>query len=587
MKWLRRILITLLVLAMLGVAGWFTMPYWLPLVAKRLEPYIRSELTGIIGEYLKPEVTIESINYQWPLTVVAGGVRMTAKVPGTDRTVDIVSVDKMKIVLDRIPKAGEPLVFRDFTLNAPNIILHATKSGELVGWDDLLKETGEQSDGRKASEIFAIDQISVTGFGLEYSLEGVEDNMTLDELDFTLDNRGKSGDQTVKLPQGPGWYAVNTILERPGLFSIDLAAGLNIDNLDTEIEKLKIDLQVNEKARSFLPPQIQSFCERHQIESHLDITARAKLNLLDIDQSDVTAQLEFGPSHVAVGDKVLNIESATSDLVYKDSTLSITPMKISTLGGTITGSTTIMAANSKPIPAAKAAPLTTMSSEDAENLAKVANLVPEATAAKIEEVASSLDFNLQLDIDKLKMQEIHRLQETGKQEEGLVNGKVDIHTNLGAFLPAMTGKGEINITDGRFEMNALLKALAGIMKVVVLDFGGKDSLEGTFTIGDQRVTFSSFKALIGPIGARGRGWIAFDETLQLKVNAGPIERMQESLGFIGGIFGALTDTLLDYIISGTLQDPKVRIAPLGIDFGMRLPSEPTFHEPSPPFIQTG
>ena len=106
MKWLRRILITLLVLAMLGVAGWFSMPYWLPLVAKRLEPYIRSELTGIIGEYLKPEVTIESINYQWPLTVVAGGVRMTAKVPGTDRTVDIVSVDKMKIVLQN--QGGKP-----------------------------------------------------------------------------------------------------------------------------------------------------------------------------------------------------------------------------------------------------------------------------------------------------------------------------------------------------------------------------------------------------------------------------------------------------------------------------------------------
>ena len=184
-----------------------------------------------------------------------------------------------------------------------------------------------------------------------------------------------------------------------------------IDNLDTEVENLKIDLQVNEKARSFLPPQIQSFCERHQIESHLDITARARFNLLDIDHSDVTAHLQFGPSHVAVGDKVLDIESATSDLVYKDSRLSIAPMKISTLGGTITGSTTIMAAESRPIPAAGDAPLTTMNTEDAENLAKVVNLVPETTAAKIGEVASSLDFNLQLDIDKLKMQEIHRLQE--------------------------------------------------------------------------------------------------------------------------------------------------------------------------------
>ena len=69
-----------------------------------------------------------------------------------------------------------------------------------------------------------------------------------------------------------------------------------------------------------------------------------------------------------------------------------------------------------------------------------------------------------------------------------------------------------------------------------------------------------------------RGWIGFDGTMELRFNAGPLERLQESTGVIGQIFGAVTDTLLDYIASGTLSDPKIRIAPLGI--GMDQPASP-------------
>ncbi len=52
--------------------------------------------------------------------------------------------------------------------------------------------------------------------------------------------------------------------------------------------------------------------------------------------------------------------------------------------------------------------------------------------------------------------------------------------------------------------------------------------------------------------------------LDLKMNAGPLEKLQSMLGKVGDIFGKITDGLVTYRIRGTLGDPKVNVQPLGI-----------------------
>ena len=557
MRWFRRIGITLLSLAVIGVVGWLTMPYWVPIVAKRLEPFIRAELTAILGEYLEPTVTIERIEYQWPLKVVARGVQMTATDPSTGKPLEILGVDRMLIELDRIPSSSEPLVFRDFTLDGPKLVFHATTNGDLVGWDNLLKDAGTQSANRRPSEIFAIDVITVTNFTVEYSMEDYEEKMVLDQLDFTLDNQAKKEEKTVDLPQGPGWYAIDTTLKREGLFSIELLAGLDIDSLNVDVEKLKLDLVIDKTSQAFLPPQVQQFMADHDVESRMDVNVRAQFNIGDIVQSDAAMHVELGQSHFAVGDRIMEVDSATADFIYTDARLFTDNAKVTMLGGEIDATLNIQPASEAEQPATSpGAP-----SGPAE---QAAGLVPQAAIARVTEVASGLELTSSITLKDLKIQEIHRSRETGKQEEGNINGTVELQANLGDAVPSLTGSGEIDVTDGRFEMTPLIRALAGVMKIVSLDFGGSDTVNATFTIADERVNISSLRAVVGPIGARGRGWIGFDRTLELRFNAGPLERLQESTGPIGQIFGAITDTLLDYVASGTLSDPTIRIAPLGI-----------------------
>ena len=85
-------------------------------------------------------------------------------------------------------------------------------------------------------------------------------------------------------------------------------------------------------------------------------------------------------------------------------------------------------------------------------------------------------------------------------------------------------------------------------------------------IRDERIQIGSFSALSGPIGARGNGWIGFDGRLDLEMNAGPLEGLQATAGTIGTLTGLITDRLATYVVTGSVQEPRVVLAPLGIRF---------------------
>ena len=60
------------------------------------------------------------------------------------------------------------------------------------------------------------------------------------------------------------------------------------------------------------------------------------------------------------------------------------------------------------------------------------------------------------------------------------------------------------------------------------------------------------------------GRIGFDSSNDLRLNAGPLERIQGLLGSIGSAMGKLTDKLVTYQVSGTLTNAKVEALPFGV-----------------------
>ena len=469
MRWLRRLGITVSVLVILGIVARFTMPYWVPYLAQYFEPWIRKQLMAVIGDYLVPTVTIDKIDYQWPLTVSAYGVTMTAENPTTGEPIKIFSVNKMQIELNEIPWPGDPLIFRNFQLDSPTLVVDVLEDGTVLGWENFLKDVSEAPDDRKPSEIFAIDKINVDKFTFEYAVEGYDDRMVLDDLDFSLDNRGKSGDKVVKLPQGGAWYAIDTEIVRDDLFSIKLAGSLNIDTLDVSVEKLEIDVVINEKSIPLLPPRVQEQAKKYNIEGHLDLLATGKFDIDDIATTVAEFYIELAPSHFAFQDRYIDIDSASIDFLLKDKILSTDNGSISMFDGVLNFTCMLEQADPEDI---RALPENTA---QAKKLSKeLTGYLPDSTTKIVSEKAKQLELTMHLTPVDIKLQNIHRVDVQQANYYGTVNGDVDLNSNLGNFKKSLLGAGDVSITDGKFNRNEIMRTLAGVMSVALLGLGDND-----------------------------------------------------------------------------------------------------------------
>ena len=551
-------------LIVIGIIAALTASFWLPYASRILEPWIRGKLLGVISLFVVPEVHIDRIVYSWPLKLEVYGVTMTAESPNGEGYVDILTVDHAEITLDEIPSSG-PLIFRDFVLDSPQITLMVGEDGHIAGWDNFLTDeasNGSETNDIKISDLFDIDHIDIRDFAFIYAIEGVEDKMVLDKLNFYLNSQRQQSNET---KYTEGWYVINTTLDREELFNIKIEGGFDINTLETKAKELKIDLAINPESTQHLPPQIQSLIREFDISSELDVIASGQCNLGNFRDSAANLQFELNESHFAIRDHLFEIDSAAADFMFKDDIFSTDNLKVSMLAGSIDiqgdiGPTDIAGIRAENPPQESSNTFITKTKKLAQDF------IPASAIQKVNDAANAMDLMLDMTFTDIDLHEIRRVKSDERNLKGTVNGTLSLDGNLGQYPATLVGKGNLGITKGVFEMHPILNALAGVMNIALLGFGDDDRADAQFTIKDKRVDVSRFTILANPIGVRGRGWVRFDQTLNLRCNAGPLEALQESTGVLGSIFGALTDRLLDYVIRGTIDNPSVRVAPLGIGF---------------------
>ena len=86
-----------------------------------------------------------------------------------------------------------------------------------------------------------------------------------------------------------------------------------------------------------------------------------------------------------------------------------------------------------------------------------------------------------------------------------------------------------------------------------------DSAEGRVSFAGDCVRLDSFEGRSGAMGMRGTGTVGFDETLNLRMNAGVLEKLQDSLGGLGKAWAKMSDAVAGYRVSGTLRKPEVSL----------------------------
>jgi len=554
-----------------------TAPLWIPLAATLAEPWIRGKVLAIADDLLKPRIEIGRFEYRYPLGVDIIDLKLVAT-DGSGRETTILDAPKVGIVLDALPITG-PIVFRDFDLDGVTTRFDVREDGTMIGWSDLL--TGDDSagdDDRPISDIFAIDTITVSDLTVDYGVLGVDRRMTLDDLDFKIDNRARQGDDRIDLGRGPGWYQIDTTLERADLFDIEIAGGLDIDTLDAELNRLHLDLKIDDDAVGHLPPQLQDVIVERKVEGRLDATMTGSFNLNEPRRDDTRFTVELGPTNFAIDDRIVDIAKASMAGRYESEVLRIEPFTIDVFNGTVDITLKIADEEHRGMPgdvtppAEPVKPATESRNPDTQaRLAAIRasseGVVPDAALGAAIETASSMHAFGSLEVRDVDLGAIHRLDPSDPSKiAGLVDAAMEFDLNLGRPIATLGGGGEVDVEKGRFTGGRIVEALAKVMRILTLSPSQTDRFEATFILKGETLDLTKFTMLAGPIGARGRGTVGLvDRKLDLRMNAGPLEGLQATMGTVGDLTSLVTDRLAKYLVRGTISDPDVTVAPLGLD----------------------
>ena len=515
----RKSILAALIVLLLAVVAWQVLRRTAIIVAApgsgAIEQWCGSQLVAIANAHLGPQLSFETLDYQFPATVLLSSVALTAG------ELAIVEAESIQVEFAEVPKVGRPIVIEAIVLRRPVVRLVRKPGGGLEGFSGLVKPSGGASgaDGgsTRPSDVFAIRAIRVIDGAVQYENPG-RPPMRLDNLTFTLVGEPDAGD--------PGWYRFDARVGRPSVLDLDVDARLNIDTAQLELSQVTARLSVAPSQYQVLPPELQLILRRHEVAGTLAVHLTGMLPLRDPADADLEAQVRVTDARITFGDYVLPVKSMVADLRLADRELRFDPMMIAAFRGTV-------------------------------------------------ELAGRIglhgDYPAQV---ALKGQDLHledALRPSGDgppRFAGRIDAEGTVAGSLAALDRTVQGGGDVSVDKGRLVGTALIGALLRALQVRPTgNVGGNDRGTAHLELFGDRVRMTNLKLVSGEIAIRGDGDVFYDGRLDLRLNAGYLERLETVLGPIGDFIGLLTDRLVSYHVTGTLRDPKVGVRPLsfGVD----------------------
>lgn len=503
----------ILILVVAGAAVWLVHPWRRAALSVAssgkgaLEAWCGSQCKDIANRVLRPKLEFSRVVYEYPATAAFHDVQLI------DDGVTFVEADIVRVTFSDIPREGEPLVIEAVELVDSTLLIRTVADGVLLGFHDLFytenEEPSEASDKAISSSV-AIRRARVVNGSLAYELSDGS-AMRLEEMNLELRSNPK---------EEPGWYAIDLEMERPDLLTLKIDGRLNADELLLEIKQWTFDLALDESRYEVLPPQLQTLLRDHEVRGHLTLEATGRLPLTTPADADLNVNVTLRDGFLSYGNHVIPTDELTIRAHAVDQEIHIEPATFHGLGGTI----------------------------GLEGM-----LLP----------ASDWGFDASVSAHDIRVEQLFR---PSAGEEAKYVGRLQLEGGirgaLGDLRHQLRGTADAVVDEGKL---VNLPALAAIVKVADGQlWGAKDRLRTHIELYADRIEYSDLDIVSSAIAARGDGTRWFDGRVDFTFNAGPLERAQSALGPLGDLFGAMTDRLVTYHVTGQGGDTKLAVKPLGI-----------------------
>jgi AsmA-like C-terminal region len=503
----------------------------------RLEQWIGSQLQDIVNSRVNPRLTFSGLDYQYPLTVSLKDLKLVADDPRQPgQTLDIIGCGVATLTLAEVPRVGKPIVIQQVMLDKPLISIIAVEPGakKFIGFSPFVRRpaTGPASGPTTRPRPMLSDHlrmrlVQIVDGKIVYDprLEGSE-TMELDQVNTTLNIE----------PAEPGWYIVSGKVARPPVFEISAAGQVNLDTFTARDAAVKIKADLGPAQMGYLPPQLQRFLTRYQVRGTLEALVMGEMPILRPAEGEAVADVSLTDANVTLGEYKIAINRMELSARVQDGKLNLPVVKVDALRGSLDGSVRT-------------------------------------------ELNEQLDTDLRLNVRGMMLQDLLANQKEG--EPPRFAGKIDANVEFEAPARRVTdkirgreseplarnwGTGRVVVNEGRLVNLPTIQKVLGVIQATLRligagdDGSASDRLNVEARLNGDKADVTELTLVSDLIAARGKGTLGLDRSLDLTLNAGPIERMQHALGdTVGGAIARVTDKVVSYRVTGKLGQPNVEV----------------------------
>ncbi len=516
-----------------------------------VEKWIGLQLKSIANSYIKPELSFDDIDYEYPGTVRLKSLRIAAPDPANPgRTINIISAAEATITLAEIPRVGKPIRIAKVVFDQPAVQFVSDENGKLIGFSDLVKPevikastkpaAASKPSEKKLSDIFEIRMIRLNDGKVVYDprIPGTEP-MVLDHI-WT---------ETDVDPVADGAYDLAIGMNRQPLFSLDARGRFNLDTLEFTNSAIKLDGYIGQNRQAFLPPQLQKLIEQYKVEGKLSAHLTGSVPLKDIRAADVGFDSRLTRANITTDEFKLPIQRFDIDAQMKNRKLVISSVTLKALKGSLEANG-IVKLNRR---------LDSDLNVAVKNMLIDDLFVTPGTAEK-PKLTGRLNANVNAAVPLSAL--VVRLAPQSTASTRLSALAPDLLEPL----PLKWGAGQIHLDKGRLVnvpvVEQLSRAIAKTTSLLTFKRKSQPTEKANIAfdfMGDQ-IKISEFTYAGEIVAARGNGAIALDQRLDLTMNGGPIDKLASLLGRkIGEIITSVKPELLTYRVGGTVDEPKISV----------------------------
>lgn len=484
----------------------------------------RMSYAGVTVPIAKLAVDAELPANHFDVTITDGAVNYA------DRT--LFSLAGLTLAARGLPGVDDAVTIEQVTLDQPHVLLARNPQGGWVGWTDLIEQStggggadedvgGDADAGTNGAggagflSRFALNDLTLNNGGLTYDSAEGDEPLRLEGINLAL--------ECPPIGNRPGWNSLTATLTQEPLLEGSIDGAINFRELVVEVDELKLQAELNQSEYEKMPRRLRDRLHENELHGNLDVQGSGNLDLDQPERSDAQALVLLTDGGLLWDEKAWPIERFSLEAGLRDGRADA-EFDGTLLGGDVRGSLRCWAQ------------------------------VP-------------YEFDLSWKVSNLDMERTLRVM---RDEEPRYAGHVSSQGTLAArfwdFPSTLNGQGDLNIDHGRLMNLPILRELVELVSKtrIPVQWPRNDTAKANFTLTPDHIQLEQADVVTALIAARGNGAIYYDSRLDLRVNAGVLERLQERLGAIGSLLGSLSDRVVTYTVKGELAQPVIGVSPLGL-----------------------